>query len=134
MNGVGQRTREGKAESGWAGELGHPWAASLCCLPLFKSKALRELHANFVGEAGGRGRQLGLWTVLRGPASELSPNSDLSWVWRPRLVGRAGLGWAGLAGRQGQGEGGVTLGPEEQHGQALGRQNQGQLSTEVRAQ
>lgn len=34
-------------------------------------------------------------------------------------LGRAGLGWLGGKDR---GEGGVTLGPEEQHSQALGRQ------------
>ena len=60
MNGTGQRTREGKAESGWAGELGHPCGASLCSLaPSFKSKALRSSMPTLWGETGWRGRSQG---------------------------------------------------------------------------
>lgn len=59
--GLGREQGKGKQSQDGLGELGHPWASSpLCCLPLlFKSKALRELHANFVGGKSVGGEAMG---------------------------------------------------------------------------
>lgn len=74
-----------------------------------------------VGGSWWEGEATGLWTVLRGLSDQVPTLTCHGCEAGPRLVGRAGLGcWAGW--RQGQGRGRRTLGPEEQHGQALGRQ------------